>query len=183
MPDRLGAAEIHPVDTVDALDGSGADLRGAADRVHVDRSILAAGLEGLLAHAAFADHSADAEVPDDFPLIGLFAGARRRTRRFADPLIALFHHDRATVIDDLPLQIDRRFHTFVQTVMYGIAPRIETSRDRNRIAYVQRADRRFIGGSGELDGRHTVPSRATLVRCRPCPASHLAVDRPSTCTR
>src|ERR1051326_3512881 len=40
VPDRSGRSEVEPVDAVDALDRRGTDLRGAADRMEINRAVL-----------------------------------------------------------------------------------------------------------------------------------------------
>src|SRR6185369_12959870 len=99
VPDRLGGAEVHPVDAVDAFDRRGADLGGAADGVEIDGAVLLAGGERFLAHAAFSDHAADVVIADDLVLVRLFTRRRGRAGGLADPLLALFHHHRTAVID------------------------------------------------------------------------------------
>src|SRR5205823_2240710 len=150
MPDRFGRAEVHPVDAVDALDRRGADLGGAADGVQVHGAVLLARGERLLAHAALADHAADLVVADHLVLIRLLARRRRRPRRLAHPLVALFHHDRAAVVNDLSFEIDGRRRPFVNAMVYGVAAGVQAAGDRDGVAYAQRTDRCFINWGGEL---------------------------------
>src|SRR5436853_474852 len=100
VPDRLGGAEVHPVDAVDPFDRGGTDLCGAADGVEVDRAVLLASGERLLPHPTLSDHSSETVIADDLMLIRLLARGSGRAGSLADPLIAFLHHHRAAVVED-----------------------------------------------------------------------------------
>src|SRR4051794_6711118 len=181
MPDRLGGSEVHPIDAVDAFDRCGTNLRGAADRVEGDGAVLLARRQRLLPHPALADDAADTVVAHDLPLWRLRAWRGRRPRRFANPLLALFHHHRSAVINDLPREVDRRLGTGVDSVMDGVASGVEPAGDGDGVTDVEGSDRCFVDWGGEFYEGHfntTTPSRFHAYR-----AALPAADMPSTCTR
>ena len=90
------------------LDGARVELRRAADGVQVDRAVFLERRQRLRAHAALADHRADAVPLDDLALIRLLANAGRRTGGRDAPAVAFLHDDRAAVIEHRAAQIDRR---------------------------------------------------------------------------
>src|SRR6185503_9253986 len=100
MPHRFGRSEVEERDAVDALDRPRVELRGAADGVEIDRAVLLQGRQRFRAHAAFADHRADAVALDDFRLVWLLTDARRRPGGRDAPALALLHDDRAAMIED-----------------------------------------------------------------------------------
>ena len=68
------------------------------------------------------------------------------------------------MINDLPFEVDRRLHSFVNAVMNGIAAGVEAAGDGDAVADVQRANRRFVNGRGDLYHRHA--AMLSLLGCR-----------------
>ena len=73
----------------------------AAYTVQINTAMLAARFEGLVAHAAFADDAANAEVANDLPLVRLLTNRGGRSSGGDLPFaIRIFHHDGTAVVDN-----------------------------------------------------------------------------------
>ena len=132
----------------------GQHLRRAADGVQIHASVFRTAPERLRPHAALADHAPHTELFHDVRLIRLLANGSRRPRRGHFPFArVILHHHRAAMINDAALQIHPlgKFAAFVQIFMNRIAPGIHHTRNRHRIADLQRADLFLGNGGGEFD--------------------------------
>src|SRR3989304_2879725 len=77
VPHGFGRAELHERHTIGLLDAARVELRGTADGIEVDGSVLLERGERPGAPSALADDHADAVALDDVGLVRLFADARR----------------------------------------------------------------------------------------------------------
>jgi len=125
FPDGFGGAEFfEEMDGADFLDAFGEDLGGAADGVEIDAAVLGAGGGGFVAHAAFADDAAQAEVLDDLPLVGFFADGGGGAGGGDFPIARfVFHDDRAAVVKDAVAEVDfgGKLAAFVEVFVDDIA--------------------------------------------------------------
>ena len=95
-----------PAFTVKAINAASTDLSvqvaaATGDDAQPDTfdvNILQGG-KGLCPHAAFADDSADTELPEDISLERLFPSTRRGTRGIHGPGITLLQCDRTAMVD------------------------------------------------------------------------------------
>ena len=113
-------------------------------------AVFRATRERFRPHAAFANHAAHAKLFHDARLIRLLANGSRRPCRGHFPFArVILHHHWAAMINDAALQIHAlgKFAAFVQIFMNRIAPGIHHTRNRHRIADLQRADL-FLGNRG-----------------------------------
>jgi hypothetical protein len=133
LPDGFGGAEFfHEIDVGHAFDALGEDLGGAAHRVEINAAVLLAGFEGFVAHAAFADDAAQAEVADNLPLVGFFADGGGRSGSDAFPVALLVLDDYgAAVVQDAAGEADagRELAAFVEVFVDGIAAGKERAGD------------------------------------------------------
>ena len=129
VPDGFGRAKVHPVDAFDGGDALGANLGGATDGVQIDTAVILAALEGFGAHAALADHRADAVVAHDFPLIGLFTDRGGGAGGAAGVFAIFFDHHRPAVVNNLASEIHRRLGTGVDAVVNGITTGVHQAGD------------------------------------------------------
>src|SRR5262249_31109127 len=109
-----------------------------ADSVQIDRAVLLHRGQSLSTHPAFADHSAHAVAFDDLALIRFFADAGGRAGG-GDPVIAVFQHDGAAVVERRALQADRRL-ILHQVGMNGVTTREHFARDQHDVADLKPAD-------------------------------------------
>ena len=93
----------------------------------------------LRAHAALADHRADAVALDDVALIRLLADAGRRTGGGHAPAVAFLHDDRTAVIEHRAAQIDRRL-VLHQIRVDRVAAGEHPAGHQHDVADLQRAD-------------------------------------------
>ena len=142
VPHRLGHAQFEQVDPFNPLDAFGVILRRAADRVEIHRPLFLEASERLFAHATFANHRPQTELFDDVRLERLFPHRGRRPRPGTEPLAVHLVHDGTTVVDDSPIEIDRRI-VMQQVMMQGIPARVDQSIDHNNIARANPADLLF----------------------------------------
>src|SRR3954470_9065570 len=108
VPHRFGRTEFHQRHAVHRLYRARVELRRAADGVEVHGALLFHRGERFRAHAALADHHADAVALDDLTLVRLLAHARRRPGGGHPPAVPFFHDHRTTVIQARAAQIDWR---------------------------------------------------------------------------
>jgi len=144
FPDGFGRAELFQhVDAADFFDALREYLRRAADAVQVNTTVLLAGLQRFVAHAAFADDAAQTEIANHLPLIRLLANGRRRAGSGAFPVALLVLDDyRAAVIENAVFEIHtgRQRAAFVQIFVHGIAAGEEDAGDQNFVADFEGAD-------------------------------------------
>jgi len=141
-----GAEFIEEMDVAHALDAFRQHLGCAADGVQIGATVIRAGFEGSIAHAAFSNYAAKAEIPDDLALIRFFTNGGRRAGGDTFPFAALvFDHHRAAVIEDAALKIDarRQLTAFMQIFMDRIAAGEQRSGDGHFIAHLEGSDVSF----------------------------------------
>jgi hypothetical protein len=155
FPDGFGGAEFfEEIDVADFGDAFGEDLGGAADAVKVNAAVLLAGSEGFIAHAAFADDGADAEVANDLPLVGFFADGSGGAGGGDFPLAGfIFHDDRAAVVEDAVAEIyfGRERAAFVEVFVDDIAAGKNDAAELDWVADFEAADAGFGEGGLEVD--------------------------------
>jgi hypothetical protein len=156
FPDGFGGAKFfEEIDVADLLHAFREDLGSAADAVEVNAAVFFAGGEGFVAHAAFANDSAQAEVANDLPLVRLFADGSRGSGGGDFPVsLFVFDDDGSAVINDAVAEVyfGRELAAFVQKFVDDIASGENDAADFDRVADFKSAD--FFFGEGEGDLNH-----------------------------
>src|SRR5258705_395905 len=98
--------------------------------------------QSFRAHTSLADYCPHTVAFDDVSLVGFFANAGGRSRRRDLVVPVVFEHDRATMIEDIALQADRRLMLH-QVSVDGISSRVHLATHQNHVADVQAANPGF----------------------------------------
>src|SRR5438128_1287212 len=109
----------------------------------VHTAMLPAGGQRPVPHAAFADHTPQAKIADDLPLVRFLpdGGGGPGCQDLPTALIILHDH-RPAMIDDSILQTDscRQLSSVMKVLVHRISASKENSANLNGIADLERAD-------------------------------------------
>src|SRR6185369_12631428 len=155
FPNGLRGAEFfHQIDIFDSLDAFGQHLRRAAYRMQISASILFAGLQGFVSHAALTDDAAQPEIADDLPLIWLLADGGGGAGGDAFPIsFSIFDHDWSAMIQNAFFEVDafRQLPAFVQILVNGVTAGEQGAAKGYLVADLEGADGGFRDWGGEFD--------------------------------